>query len=303
MSKKKPAEKKSVVKSNNGSTASTKDKPRGPRPESYAPKQKAVTEAPKTDPAIIWNGWNGIVEIQGMRFRSSKKKLDEGSRESLQVSVLFAPSGTELYGLAGSKIFVTVPQIHSHEFRSWNKEGTVDHKRQKRLWDFLNNLFLELGMKQPPVVRQRPNHSSTNVSTSVEDLVLGVLGRYSFEEDGQPRAFFRMKMLSYKSKETGEEKHTRIVEALTINTGHELYDYVRTQYRKPFVYHDLLSRENVPSFKGEYAGDSEKIWEFLTKLIAKHRKDVLGGEADVVNPDGNVSLGGEVIYLADRRAA
>lgn len=311
MSKKKPAEKKSVVKSNNGSTTSTKDKPRGPRPESYAPKQKAVTEAPKTDPAIIWNGWNGIVEIQGMRFRSSKKKLGEGSRESLQVSVLFAPSGTELYGLAGSKIFVTVPQIHSHEFRSWNKEGSVDHRRQKRLWDFMNNLFLELGMKQPPVVRQKPGslmpdtqpHQASKVSGSVDDLASGVAGVYSFEDAGQPQAFFQVRMIPHKSYKTGEEKHARIVEALSINPGHKLYNCVRTYPRKPFVYHDLLLREGVPNFKGAFAGDSEKMWEFLTELIAKHRKDVLGGETGIVNPEDFILGEGKVIYLADRQKA
>lgn len=311
---KKPDVKKNRDKGNKVSVAVTREKPqkpRGPKPASYAPKQKAVTEAPKTDPAILWNGWNGVVEIQGMRFRSSKKKLGEGSRESLQVSVLFAPAGTELYGLAGSKILVTVPQLHRPFFRSIFKEGSVDCKRQERLWNFLNKVFLELGLKQPQVERQKPRSAMPNtqprqaskVSGSVDDLASGVAGVYSFEDVGQPQAFFQVRMIPHKSHKTGEEKRARIVEALSINPGHKLYNCVRTYPRKPFVYHDLLLWEGVPNFKGAFAGDSEKIWEFLTELIAKHRKDVLGGETGIVNPEDFILGEGKVIYLADRQRA
>lgn len=311
---KKPDVKKNRDKGNKVSAAVTREKPqkpRGPKPASYAPKQKAVTEAPRTDPAIIWNGWNGVVEIQGMRFRSSRERIGDGTREVLKVSVLFAPAGTELYGLAGSKILVTVPQLHRPFFRSIFKEGSVDCKRQERLWNFLNKIFLELGMKQPPVVRQNPRPSMSNtqarqtskVSGSIDDLASGVSGMYSFEDVGQPQAHFQVKTMKYTNHKTHEEKTALIVEAVTIDYGHKLYDSVRTKPRKPFVFHNQLSWERVPNFNGACAGASEKIWEFLTELIAKHRKDVLGGETGIVNPEDFILGEGKVIYLADHQKA
>ncbi len=284
-------------------------------PDSYKPKQRAVIETPQTDPAILWNGLNGIMEIQGMRFRSSKNKLDGERCGSPQISVLSAPAGTELYGLAGSSIYVTVLKLRLPTFQSNFPVVSVDYKRQERLWNFLNKVFIETGLKQAPAqrkhakpmaVRERchSNKQNTKVSSSIDDLVSGVLGRYSFEKNGEPQAYFQMKTMEYTSYKAREKKQVLIVEAVSVSPGHKLYDYVRTKPRKPFVFHDQLSRDNVPNFKGDYAGDSEKMWEFLTELIAKHRKNVLGGETGFVPLGGEVVEGGaEVIYLADRRAA
>lgn len=282
----------------------------GPVPDSYKPKQKSAIEAPQTDPMILWNGWSGIVEIQGMRFRSSKNNLANGKCGSPQISVISAPSGTDLYGLAGSSIYVTVLRLRSMTtFRSNFAEGSVDYKRQERLWSFLNKIFLDLGLKQSPAHHQRAkravvsNKENTKVSNSVDDFASGVLGVYSFEKNGEPSACFKVKMMEYTNYKTLEKKQALIVEAMSINPGHELYDYVRTTPMKPFVFHDQLSWTRPPNFKGGYAGDSEKIWEFLTDTIAKHRKSILGEKTNNMAPNCKVRQDSQVIYLADRRVA
>ncbi len=300
-------------KNNKASSVETQGKPakvHGPKPD-YTPRPKAAIESASSNPSIVWKGLSGVVGAKGMRILSYEKKTTSG-HDCHAVSVLSAPFGTPLAGMEKSDVYLNVAQIRSPVFRSNFKEGTEKYLLQKRMWDFFDVFFKNLGLKgnrpEKVVAVLRPRRSSLKVETSdsKDDLVSGVPGMYSFEKMGEPQAYFQVKTMEYTNRKTPEKKTAVIVEAVSVSPGHELYDYVRTisSKQKPFIFHDQLSRSGAPNFKGEYAGDAEKMWEFLTDLIAAHRKNVFGGETGFVSLDGEVVEGGaEVIYLDDRRAA
>lgn len=240
-------------------------------PEQYQP--KLVKESIQDDPMVLWNGWSGPVEVAGMRFRVTKNKKLEGKDPFNVINVLAAPQGTELYGLGGSDIYVSVAQVHLPEFRSRLDEGSAKWLAQKRIWEFLHGVFVANGIKtmpQPkPTAASKPVHTDhpekkMNTSASIEDFILGVLGNYCFDGDSS-RAVFRVKLIQDKFDLT---KKMLVVEIVSVETGHPIHKYSR---QGTFVFHKTLAFGKIPNFKGTRAGDCQKMWEFLTDIIAEHR--------------------------------
>lgn len=120
----------------------------GTKPDFTPRMQKAsmVVVSVSDKPENIWHGYIGLVDTRGMRLSVSKQKHPSG-HEFRGVHVVSAPSGTELYGLAGSRVYVSVADLHWPNFRSPFKEGSPDYLRQERLWNFLNRLFTEMKLK------------------------------------------------------------------------------------------------------------------------------------------------------------
>lgn len=235
----------------------------------------------QTDPMILWNGFSGPVEIAGMRFRVTKKVMSD-EREVKIVHVFTAPFGTALHGLGGSEVYVTLAQLHFQEFQSRLREGSRKWLEQKRIWGFLHDVFVATGIKMKPQARPVPALNAAHeqhrkqgmkYSASVEDFILGTLGTYCFDEHS-PQAGFRVKPTQ---SQFGAGRQVPLVELVSVETGHPLHMYCRPG---SFLYHNTLSQKNIPDFKGTRAGDCQKMWEFLTDMLAKYR----GSSTAVIQP-------------------
>lgn len=276
----------------------------GPTPD-YTRKTKVVAEQAQTNPENIWNGWIGNVDIKGMRFRVSKKKSVAGDKEFRVVHVLTAPDGTELCGVGESNIYVTVAQIHLPKFRSSFESTSEMSKIQERIWSFFHGYFVEIGIKKAnqqthvKAITGLPGKIKTIPSSSVNDLIAGVPGVYSFENSTTPAALFRIKTIPYSFHGTKELKQVLVVETLAVDLGHQLCDYVQ---KWVFIYHNQLLWGKIPNFKGASAGEQHKLWEFLSDLIAEYRKTVVSANKPVVS-SANCVVNDKVIYLSDRRVA
>lgn len=224
------------------------------------------------DPMILWNGFSGPVEIAGMRFRVTKKPMGDGNEVKI-VHVFAAPLGTALHGLGGSEVYVTLAQLHFQEFQSRLREGSSKWLEQKRIWEFLHDVFVTAGIKMKPQARpaspskaahEQHRKQGMKYSTSVEDFVSGTPGTYCFDEYS-PQAGFRVKL---SQSQFGAGRQVPLVELLSVEAGHPLYMYCRPG---SFLYHNTLSQRNIPDFKGTRAGDCQKMWEFLTDMLTEHR--------------------------------
>lgn len=249
-----------------------------PAPEQYKPKPKVVIDEPaKKDPALIWNACVGVVEISGMRFRVTKMKSNAGDYEYNAVYVLEAPIGTTLHGMGGSVIYLTIAQLHASVFRTKVLEGSFKRKRQERMWNFLNEVFIKEGIKQvyhsvrpkSALLTARPPEKVV-LSSSMDDFISGVFGKYCFEEIS-PQAVFQIKLVPYRRKSGTGNGQVLVAELLLADYGHLIYDYVCPG---TYMFHNVLSWGRAPNFKGKHAGDLLKMWEFLTDLIISHKKIV-----------------------------
>ncbi|MGB2580558.1 MAG: hypothetical protein WBC83_02590 [Minisyncoccia bacterium] len=118
----------------------------GPKPDFTPCPKKTPMEVVSTKAENIWYGYCGLVETAGMIFRVSKQEHSSG-HEFRAIRVVSAPVGTELYGLAGSRVYVSVADLHWLNFRSPFKEGTPDYKRQEHIWNFFDQLFTKMCLK------------------------------------------------------------------------------------------------------------------------------------------------------------
>lgn len=226
----------------------------------------------QTDPMILWKGFSGPVEIAGMRFRVTKKVM--GDRNEVKIVHVFAaPLGTELHGLGGAEVYVTLAQLHFQEFQSRLREGSSKWLEQKRIWEFLHGVFVAAGIKLKH--QTRPTSSSKapreqyrkpdiKTSASVESFALGTLDVYCFDE-GSLQAVFLVKL---SRSQFGAGRQVPIVELISVEAGHPLYMYCRPG---SFLYHSTLFQRKTPDFKGTRAGDCQKMWEFLTDVLTEHR--------------------------------
>lgn len=228
------------------------------------PTQKQAQLSVQTDPIVLWNGWSGPVEIAGMRFEVEKMEMPD-DRLVKVVKVLAAPAGTELSGIGGSGVYVTLAQLYSQEFQSRLREGSTKWVQQKRIWDFLHGVFVAAGIKTKPQTKSAVSSGTTQskrgTSASIEGLIAGTLGVYCFNEQA-PRAVFEVRGTRAR---TGT---SLVVELVSIEHGHQIYDYCR---KGTYLFHDTLSKKHIPDFRGERAGDTQKMWEFLTDIIAEYR--------------------------------
>lgn len=227
----------------------------------------------QTDPMILWNGFSGPVEIAGMRFRVTKKIMGDNNEVKI-VHVFAAPFGTSLHGLGGSEVYVTLAQLHFQEFQSRLREGSRKWLEQKRIWEFLHDIFVAEGIKMKPQARSTSPLKATHeqhrkpemkTSASIEDFALGALGVYCFD-GSSPQAVFRVKP---SQSQFGAGRQVPIAELISVEAGHPLHMYCRLG---SFLYHNTLSQKNIPDFKGPRAGDLQKMWEFLTDMLADYRQ-------------------------------
>ncbi|HBH71722.1 MAG: hypothetical protein UU88_C0006G0028 [Parcubacteria group bacterium GW2011_GWC1_42_11] len=122
------------------------NKVHGPKPDFTPRPKKTSVEFVSTKAENIWHGYCGLVETAGIIFCVSKQEHSSG-HEFRAIRVVSAPVGTELYGLAGSRVYVSVADLHCLNFRSPFKEGTPDYKRQEHIWGFFNQLFTKMCLK------------------------------------------------------------------------------------------------------------------------------------------------------------
>lgn len=240
---------------------------------------KKVAVLVQKDPKILWEGWSGPVEIGGMCFHVVKEKTN-GAELKKAIYVLDAPLGTELYGLGGSDVYVTVAQLHFEEFRSRIPEDSRLYKEAKCIWDFLHRVFVEAGFEtvKPSTTRVKAAPTFLNVSASVKDFIVGTLGVYCFDEHSS-KAVFEVKYISLDDKSEQSKKDALVIELILIETGHPICEYCRT---KTYMFHNLLAWGKQPNFKGARAGDTQKLWEFLADKIEEHRDMEIAQERQAV---------------------
>lgn len=121
----------------------------GPKPD-FTPRQQKVPVVVVSDKAEnIWHGYLGRVIVDDMCFEVTKRTHSKSAHEFRAVSVLVAHAGTELYGLAGLRVYVSIADLHWPNFRSPFEEGTPDYQRQERIWNFFDKLFTKMSLKGP----------------------------------------------------------------------------------------------------------------------------------------------------------
>lgn len=232
-----------------------------------------VKELIQTDPVILWNGFSGPVEIAGMRFRVTKKVMGDENEVKI-IHVFAAPLGTALHGLGGSDVYVTLAQLHFQEFQSRLREGSSKWLEQKRIWEFLHDVFVAAGIKMKhqakpaassKVAQGQHQKQDIKTSASVGDFISGSLGVYCFDE-GASKAVFRVKL---SQSQFGAGRQVPMVELVSVEVGHPLSSYCRPG---SFLYQSTLFQRNIPDFKGPRAGDCQKMWEFLTDMLADRRQ-------------------------------
>lgn len=234
-------------------------------PAQYQAKTKVVEEPIHTDPMNVWHGYSGTVEIAGMRFRVMKKNVSD-DYEIKAIYVLDAPPETALYGLAGSSMYLSIGQVHAQKLVPNFSEGSPLRTRQQRMWDFFHGLFVGLGVKKVLMSHpQKDGSLTTKCTSSVENFLMKTLGAYSFEAVS-PRAVFELKVDSRVHKGTNRKEDVLNVEVVSVDVGHPLHGYVRVGTR---LFYDILARPD-PDFKGDWAGDRQKVWEFLTDTLTAH---------------------------------
>lgn len=234
-------------------------------PEQYAPKAKApVVETVQTDPMGIWNGYLGKHEVSGMIFETVKR-TDSKDREFRATSVVNAPEGTALHGMAGSTVYVTTGQIHAHEIKLSFPEGHSSRVRQQRLWDFFNWFYRGAKEAQAPKPAEAETAPETNVSASVASFNLATPGQYCFDDQAAPRAVFGVEMVFCRNG--GQAETVANITLVSVDAGHQLHGKVKSGMK---LFHRILARQE-PGFKGCDAGERYMMWEHLTDIVAEHK--------------------------------
>lgn len=242
-------------------------KVRGAKPDFTPRKLRDVAPVVQTDMSHIWHGWSGVVAVGGVQFLVKSDKLPGAFGGEVNIPKVFvhsAPQRSPIHDISGSDVYLTVGQLRRNVFISRSVPGSKMYVIQKRIWDFLSKRLSEHGFyKQVP----RPELNGVpeqEVSSSVAGLIDRKEGLYCFDEDGSPRAIFKVKFLPREGKEPA-----LVAEVVSIGRGHPLKEFVRNG---TYVFHNRLFWLAVPAFTGGTAGDQVKIWEYLTDRIAEHRK-------------------------------
>ncbi|MFA5997384.1 MAG: hypothetical protein WC791_02735 [Candidatus Paceibacterota bacterium] len=274
------------------------EKPKGPKPD-YTPRTKRWDNLVQS-PEVVWNGWNGVAEAQGIRFRVSEETSGDGKHSFKIVSVASAPLGTKLAGIMSPKTYVTIASLHMPEFSSKFKKGSAQYETQERIWKFFHEHFIEMGLKKVHEKKATPAKApavEVKTSVSVGDLIMAIPGMYCFDSNG-PRAVFSMVGAVHAPQFGKKEKIYPKIELLSAEEGHPLSGYVR---KGAYIYHDVLTWKKMPNFKGTHAGDSQKIWEFLNGLVVGHRKALPSAILGVVANTEGMKPGDKVPVPADYR--
>lgn len=243
----------------------------GKKPDSYEPAFKS-SETLQT-PQAVWDGHHhGLMNATGTLIRVAEKSASDGSYSFNGFTVANAPIGSELADLSGSDIYLTNGQLHSKVFHSKFVEGSKLYKQQYRIWLFLRKFFMDLGIAQdiaPKLADEKPvQKPECKTSDSVADFTAGVLGNYCFGKEG-PCAVVALKQGVVAPQFAGRVGSSLKVELMSMDVGHPLFGYAENG---TYVFHNLLACGNMPDFKGLRAGECMKLWEYLTDIIAGHRK-------------------------------
>lgn len=100
------------------------------------------------DPRVLLEGdKNAIVEISGMYFRVRSVKLASGTALWVIYLTRAAPE-SPLADIAGTNIYLSVRQLYVANFQSPLVEYSEGWCIQKRMWDFLNAILVERGIKR-----------------------------------------------------------------------------------------------------------------------------------------------------------
>ncbi|MEK7460182.1 MAG: hypothetical protein AAB628_01385 [Patescibacteria group bacterium] len=242
-----------------------------PCPEQYRKSGEVVAKAvEQTDPKIIWEGWNGVLLVEGMRFSVADVEVYSSGKTVRAVHVLDAPAGTELSGLGGSETYVTVAQLHMNQFDS-RLHVVATKEIQNRIWICLNRILVEAEIKtvnRPVPQENRPNEKkySRKISPSFEDFVAGVPSEYCFDK-GSPYAVFKIRLESYTAK-SGEVMQVPVILVVSIEAEHSLCGLVTVGTK---FFHNKLFSAGEPNFRNTHASSQLKMWKFLRLLYAAHR--------------------------------
>ncbi len=274
-SQKKPAKKvEQEVKKVTAVRAPKLEKVRGPAPASYKARPKVAVENIQK-PEIVWNGWEGVTLIKGVKFMV--RRIDTAKKQGVPVVfVLDADYDSGLFDLIGSKTYLTVGRVRQAFFGSSLQEGSHGRKAQQCIWGFLDKYFVEEGIKKLQAVRPATTVKrvvkpvSEKLSGEVSGLMDGTFGRYRFE-DCSPKAVFLVKEIIHTPKNALKggmlSRKAVKIQLVSVEPGHPIHGYTRPN---TMIFHDELNTGGKREFHGGWAGDQQKMWEYLTDLIAGH---------------------------------
>ncbi len=242
-----------------------------------------------SDPKLIWDGKEGLVEIGGMHFRVLEKSNGEYKFQAVRVD--FASQGTELSDLSGSTIYVTVAKLHNQKFLSSFKEGSGLWHKQKRIWEFLRGEFTKAGIiggevKAKPVSAVKLAKMETTKlediykgSTDIGQLVSGFYGDYVIGELGA-RAIIRVR-----NHENSNRKNYTVAEFVKCEAKNPL----RRIKLRTYIPHSWLSKYiSEIEIKGARAVDMTELHIYVTTIIEAHRDEAYAHIA--ARPKGNGTI-------------
>lgn len=259
-----------------------------------------VKEPLSTDLKLIWEGKEGFVEHNGIRFRVSTEEVNGHPFRAVRVD--FAPkNGTELSDLSGADTYIAVSKLHRPEFVSPLPEGSKGRETQERIWNFLRGEFAKAGITggeakvkpvsvaasvvpQPKPVAKKPQDSYKG-SSDLGQLASGFYGYYAH---GKPGARVLIRVRSHVSKTNGRERS--VVELIRCEKGNSLHGKCELGTHIPHVW---LEREldQMDEIRGARAPDMTMLHVYLTGAIDAHQKEVyasMGARVKVkVAPSGN----------------
>lgn len=242
----------------------------GPKPD-FTPHAKTSETFQTLDGA--WNGYHGLVSVDGMKFHFSADAAEDGSKVDV-VRLVSAPRLTKLSDVSDFKTSIKLSSLKETSFVSDFEKGDPRYEVQAKIWKFLAGAFSRAGFKlsyhkktetAPKAVELKHEEKT---SSSVADFESGKLGMYCFDKEG-PCAVFALKQGVVAPHFVGKVKSSTKIELVSVDVGHPLYGYVKPG---AYIFLNQLSWGKIPSFTGPRAGECVKLWEFATDIVAEHRK-------------------------------
>lgn len=253
-------------------------KPKGPVPD-FTPRAERLAEVVQTDLNVIWNGWLGLVEHQGVRFRVVKEQSVKDEHEFRAVYVVSAPAGSPLAGLSNIKTYITVAALHAPTFASKAEPGSKSYDTQERIWEFLDKAFREQkikGVRVPSASKAVEHKHEKKASASVADFNSRKQGLYRFDTS-VPYAIISVEPLdaSGHAPQFGNPVSNQLViKLISVGTGHPLSSCMIGTY---LYYNEGLfaNGSRRPAFKGSSAKDCSAFYEYLAGVRSLYRQSMV----------------------------
>lgn len=289
-------DKKEVVAKVTKQKVAKPQKPKGPKPDFTPRAMRQTEEVVQADLNVIWNGWLGLVEYEGVRFRVAKEKAIKSEHEFRAVYVVSAPAGSPLAGLGGSKTHVTVAALHAPTFASKAEPQSKSYDTQKRIWEFLDKALREAKIKGVRVhsAPKAVEHKHENkASTSVADFNSRKQGLYRFDTS-VPYSIISVEPLdnSGHAPQFGNPVSNQLViKLVSVGKGHPLSDCKVGTF---LYYGQGLFRGKTPAFSGSHAKDCAALYEYLVGVRLLYRQSMVDKLSNSTPASEDVVVGSRV---------